>query len=172
MQLPHFTEELVRALSNRRSRSVRSIQDLANMNEQDRRQALWSLSDDQYRDAIEVLKNMPKLTVKATPEVIDVDDEDPSITAGSIVTVTVSIRRGSLAEQMKIAESNAPKRQEKQAEEVGEEDETKKKELKPWQRPKKKQNKNKADPRQLHRQNKQKQVPKVAQQVSLSPYNH
>lgn len=94
LQLPHITEDSLRHFTSRR-RNIRSILQLAQMRDDERRAMLRNLSDDQYEDIINVLGNMPIIEADLTSEVLD-DEESGIITAGAIVTVTVTLRRKSL----------------------------------------------------------------------------
>jgi len=60
---------------------------------------LRSLSDDQYKDIVKVLSGVPNLTMTITTEVVD-DEEQHVVTAGSIITVTCLLERGSLLDFM------------------------------------------------------------------------
>ncbi|RWS01622.1 Translocation protein SEC63-like protein [Dinothrombium tinctorium] len=91
LQLPHINEDLLRHFTNKR-RNVRSIKQLASMKDEERRSILRNLSDEQYEDIINVLGNMPLLEVDVKSEVLD-DEDSGTITAGAIVTVTVTLKR-------------------------------------------------------------------------------
>lgn len=94
LQLPHITTANLKYFSNKK-RTIRTIQQLALLREEERRSMLNHLNDNQYEDIINVIRRMPTLKVAAKPEVID--DEDSSvITAGAMVTVTVSLERKSM----------------------------------------------------------------------------
>ena len=53
---------------------------------------LRKLSDEQYKDVIRVLAMLPVLEVGTNTEVVD-DEEQHVVTAGAIVTVTVTLER-------------------------------------------------------------------------------
>lgn len=95
MQLPHISEETLRHFSSKR-RNIRSLVQLAEMKNEERREMLRHLSDDQYEDIVNVLGNMPLIELDVGSEVLD-DEESSNITAGAIVTVTVSLTRKSLS---------------------------------------------------------------------------
>merc|ERR1712045_384066 len=65
------------------------------MGDEDRRSLLRTLTDDQYRDLVKVLASFPQLSVVITTEVVD-DETQHVVTAGSIVTVTISLTRKGL----------------------------------------------------------------------------
>lgn len=96
LQLPHFTEEILRQL-DRKKIKIRTTEQLARMKEEERREALKTFSDSQYEDIKLILGLMPLVQVKCKFEVLD--DEDPRvITAGSIVTAVVKLKRRQLKE--------------------------------------------------------------------------
>ena len=65
------------------------------MTEDDRRSLLRSVTDEQYKDLMKVLGCIPQLSMTITTEVID-DETQHVVTAGSIVTVTISLTRKGL----------------------------------------------------------------------------
>merc|ERR1712096_392717 len=91
MGLPHIEEDMMKHFYSKR-RNVKSLKQLANMNDEDRRSLLRSLSDDQYKDVLKVLAGIPNLSMTVTTEVVD-DEEQHVVTAGSIITVTVLLER-------------------------------------------------------------------------------
>lgn len=94
LQLPHITNANLKYFSNKK-RTIRTIQQLALLKEDERRSMLNHFNDDQYEDIINVIKRMPQIKASAKLEVID--DEDSSIiTAGAMVTVTVNLERKSM----------------------------------------------------------------------------
>ncbi|CAH1799731.1 unnamed protein product [Owenia fusiformis] len=90
LQLPHISEDMLRHFVTKR-RNIRGIKDFVCMKEEDRRSLLRSISDEEYKDIMNVCTSMPHITMKVHTSVLD--DEDSSITAGSIVTVNVSLTR-------------------------------------------------------------------------------
>lgn len=91
LQLPHFTEDTLRHFERKKIK-VRSIEQLARMKDASRRETLKNFTDVQYEDIKLVISNMPQVLVESKFEVLD--DEDPGvITAGSIVTVAVKLKR-------------------------------------------------------------------------------
>merc|ERR1712029_1280471 len=60
--------------------------------DEDRKSLLRKLSDEQYKDVIRVLAMLPVLEVGTNTEVVD-DEEQHVVTAGAIVTVTVTLER-------------------------------------------------------------------------------
>jgi len=91
LQLPHVSEDILKHFSTRK-RHIKSLTQLAKMKDEDRRSLLRTLTDEQYRDVIRVLSLLPVLSIQVTTEVID-DDDQHVVTAGAIVTVTVSLVR-------------------------------------------------------------------------------
>ncbi|VDM25465.1 unnamed protein product, partial [Hydatigera taeniaeformis] len=72
-------------------RNLKTMRQLATLTENRRRAALSSLTDEQYRDVVNVLAGMPSLSLSYHCGVLD--DEDPSIWPLSMVTVTVRLIR-------------------------------------------------------------------------------
>ena len=62
------------------------------LQDEDRRSLLRKLSEEQYKDVIRVLAMLPVLEVFTNTEVVD-DEEQHVVTAGAIVTVTVTLER-------------------------------------------------------------------------------
>ncbi|XP_052280964.1 translocation protein SEC63 homolog [Dreissena polymorpha] len=89
-QLPHIRPDMMRHFVTKR-RNVQRIRDLVAMDEEERRALLRNLNDAEYQDVMNVCATMPNVEMIVQSEVKD--DEDKSITAGSIVTVTVSLKR-------------------------------------------------------------------------------
>lgn len=105
LQLPHFTQDTLRHLERKKVK-IRSMKHLASMEEAERRDSLKMFNDIQYEDIRLVLSSMPSISAECKYEVID--DEDPGvITAGSIVTVTVTLKRQNLIEGSE--DENKPK---------------------------------------------------------------
>jgi len=107
LQLPHITNASLKYFSNKK-RTIRTIQQLALLREEERRSMLSHLNDNQYQDIINVIKRMPLLKVTAKQEVID-DEDSHVITAGAMVTVTVTIERKNMQVLLEksISSSNA-----------------------------------------------------------------
>jgi len=98
LQLPHIEEDMLKYFYSRR-RNIKSLKQLAQMKEEDRRSLLRSITDDQYKDVMKVLSLMPSLSMTVRTEVVD-DEEQHVVTAGSIITVTICITRESLSKFM------------------------------------------------------------------------
>lgn len=90
LQLPHITQDMLKHFTTKK-RHIQKIRDLISMKEEDRRSLLRNLTMDEYRDIINVCASLPYVTMEVHSTVLD--DEDTSITAGSIVTVEVSLKR-------------------------------------------------------------------------------
>ncbi|RWS25690.1 translocation protein SEC63-like protein [Leptotrombidium deliense] len=119
LQLPHINEDILRHFTTKR-RNVRNVNQLAYMKNDERRSMLRNLSDDQYEDIINVLGNLPLLDVEVKSEVLD-DEDSGTITAGAIVTVTVTLKRKpmrTLFDQTVIHDSTEDVHEEEDAEQV------------------------------------------------------
>ncbi|XP_076347398.1 translocation protein Sec63 [Tachypleus tridentatus] len=99
LQLPHITEEVINRHFTTRKRNIRNIIQLAEMKSDERRALLRGLSDNEYADVMSVLTKFPVLDVDVRSEVLD-DEDLGTITAGALVTVTVSLTRHDLDEFM------------------------------------------------------------------------
>jgi len=93
-QLPHVEEDMLKHFYSKR-RNIKSLKQLAMMADEDRRSLLRSVTDEQYKDLMKVLGCIPQLSMTITTEVID-DETQHVVTAGSIVTVTISLTRKGL----------------------------------------------------------------------------
>ncbi|PIK34673.1 putative translocation protein SEC63-like, partial [Apostichopus japonicus] len=88
MQLPHFTEDTLRICQSKK-RNVKNIQQFARLKDSDRRHIFRNLYDPQYQDVLNVCAAMPVIDSSITFKVID-DEDTNTITAGSLVTATVT----------------------------------------------------------------------------------
>ncbi|XP_052277344.1 translocation protein SEC63 homolog isoform X2 [Dreissena polymorpha] len=91
-QLPHIGPDIMRLLDDNLS-----IRDFVDMDTVERRSLLKDLNESQYNDVMNVCALMPYVTMSATCEVKG--DEDSTITVGSTVTVTVSMRRKNIIDE-------------------------------------------------------------------------
>ncbi|WAR09208.1 SEC63-like protein [Mya arenaria] len=98
-QLPHIRPDMLRHFVTRK-RNVQRIRDLVAMDDDERRALLRSLTDDEYQDVINVCATLPNVVMVVKSEVLD--DDDRTIRAGSIVTVTVSLRRKNMMDDFDI----------------------------------------------------------------------
>ncbi|CAG5089606.1 Similar to Sec63: Translocation protein SEC63 homolog (Mus musculus) [Cotesia congregata] len=91
LQLPHIEEEHLKHFSGKK-RKIKTLQQLAQLKGDERRQILRNFTDEQYEDVMRVLGNMPYVDFKVQSEVID--DDNPTVyTAEAVVTVTVTLYR-------------------------------------------------------------------------------
>nr|XP_022289100.1 translocation protein SEC63 homolog [Crassostrea virginica] len=90
LQLPHITQDMLKHFTTKK-RHIQRIRDLIAMKEEDRHSLLRYLTADEYRDIINVCSSLPYVTMEVHSTVLD--DDDTSITAGSIVTVQVYLKR-------------------------------------------------------------------------------
>ncbi|XP_007891088.1 translocation protein SEC63 homolog [Callorhinchus milii] len=95
LQLPHFEEEHLKYCWSKKYK-IRTVQDLVSMKDADRRSMLRFLSEEKYDGVMAVLSNFPHVSMEVKLQVLD-DEDSSNITAGSIVTVTVLLRRGYMA---------------------------------------------------------------------------
>ncbi|XP_077409033.1 translocation protein SEC63 homolog isoform X2 [Vanacampus margaritifer] len=91
LQLPHFEEEHLRYCISKKYK-VRSLQDLVSLKDSDRRSMLRFLGEEKYDEVMAVLGSFPHITMDTKLQVLD-DEDSNNITAGSIVTVTVTLTR-------------------------------------------------------------------------------
>uniref|UniRef100_H2YM46 J domain-containing protein n=1 Tax=Ciona savignyi TaxID=51511 RepID=H2YM46_CIOSA len=92
LQLPYFNDDFVKYCYGSKKRFLRNLRGLAQLRESDRRQMLRRMGDEEYDTMISVLKKYPDVDLNITTQVMD--DEDVNvITAGAIVTVTLSMIR-------------------------------------------------------------------------------
>ncbi|KAM9704063.1 translocation protein SEC63 homolog [Menidia menidia] len=91
LQLPHFEEEHLRYCISKKYK-VRTLQDLVSLKDSDRRSMLRFLGEEKYDEVMAVLGSFPHLTMDTKLQVLD-DEDSNNITAGSIVTVTVTLTR-------------------------------------------------------------------------------
>ncbi|XP_069688937.1 translocation protein SEC63 homolog isoform X2 [Periplaneta americana] len=95
LQLPHINEDNIKYFSSKK-RHIKSIQQFAQLKNDERRKILRFLSDEQYEDIMKVVGKMPCIDFQVRSEVID--DENPTeYTAGAIVTVTVTLIRQNMS---------------------------------------------------------------------------
>ena len=95
LQLPHITEDMLPDFTTKRQK-IRSIEQFVGMKNGERRYILRKLSNDQYKDVLNVAAAMPHVTMDVHARVLD--DVDESITTSSIVTVTATLVRKSMGE--------------------------------------------------------------------------
>uniref|UniRef100_I3IVJ8 Translocation protein SEC63 homolog n=1 Tax=Oreochromis niloticus TaxID=8128 RepID=I3IVJ8_ORENI len=91
LQLPHFEEEHLRYCISKKYK-VRTLQDLVSLKDSDRRNMLRFLGEEKYDEVMAVLGSFPHITMDIKLQVLD-DEDSSNITAGSIVTVTVTLNR-------------------------------------------------------------------------------
>uniref|UniRef100_A0A8C5GG27 J domain-containing protein n=1 Tax=Gouania willdenowi TaxID=441366 RepID=A0A8C5GG27_GOUWI len=91
LQLPHFEEEHLRYCISKKYK-VRTLQDLVSLKDSERRIMLRFLGEEKYDEVMAVLGSIPHITMDTKLQVLD-DEDSNNITAGSIVTVTVTLTR-------------------------------------------------------------------------------
>ncbi|CAN9507424.1 unnamed protein product [Ophioblennius macclurei] len=106
LQLPHFEEEHLRYCISKKYK-VRTLQDLVSLKDSDRRSMLRFLGEEKYDEVMAVLGSFPHITMDTKLQVLD-DEDSNNITAGSIVTVTVTLTRKRMSDMFeKEQESSA-----------------------------------------------------------------
>ncbi|KAF5278898.1 hypothetical protein FQA39_LY18324 [Lamprigera yunnana] len=91
LQLPYINDENLKYLVHKK-RPLKSLQEFAQLKAEERRNILRSLTNEEFDDVMKVLGAMPYVDFQVKCEVID--DENPTeVTAGAIVTVTVTLIR-------------------------------------------------------------------------------
>ncbi|XP_075164182.1 translocation protein Sec63 [Haematobia irritans] len=90
LQLPHVTDDHLYFMNKKRH--VKNLQQFAQLAPEESRQLLKSLSDFEYENVMKVLGKMPSIDFSIRCEVID-DENTNVVTAGAIVTVTVTLVR-------------------------------------------------------------------------------
>lgn len=95
LQLPYINEDNLKYFMSKK-RQIKSLQQYAQLKGEDRRSLLRSLSDEEYENVMKVLGRMPYITFDINVEVMD-DENSTEVTAGAIVTVTVSLERKNMS---------------------------------------------------------------------------
>ncbi|XP_073837094.1 translocation protein Sec63 [Musca autumnalis] len=90
LQLPHVTDDHLYFMNKKRH--IKNLQQFAQLAPEESRQLLKSLSDFEYANVMKVLGKMPLIDFSIRCEVID-DENTNVVTAGAIVTVTVTLVR-------------------------------------------------------------------------------
>merc|ERR1719278_1821375 len=104
LQLPHIEEDMLKHFHTKR-RNIKTLQQVAKLDDDERRSLLRKLTDEEYKDVIRVLASFPILDVTITTEVVD-DEEQHVVTAGAIVTVTLLLERRTMDSLMNLAMSD------------------------------------------------------------------
>lgn len=132
LQLPHFQEEHLRYCISKKYK-VRSLQDLVSMKDAERRNMLRFLGPENYDEVMAVLGSFPNITMETKLQVLD-DEDSNNITAGSIVTVTVTLTRKRMSEEFEKEQATQQMAVDDAAQEEAQGDGTKSnKSVKVWQ---------------------------------------
>lgn len=99
-QLPHLSDN---NLSFLQKKKVKTLKALACLTDSRRRDLLKVLSDQQYDDLCNRLRLFPDVHMEVKVSVLDEEEED-AITAGSLVTISVNLKRKTLGDLMKQAD--------------------------------------------------------------------
>lgn len=106
LQLPHITEDHLYFMNKKRH--VKNLQQFAQLKAEESRPLLKSLSDFEYENVMRVLGKMPLIDFSIRCEVID-DENTNVVTAGAIVTVTVTLVRKDM--RTLFGDTKAPEKQ-------------------------------------------------------------
>ncbi|XP_030380077.1 translocation protein SEC63 homolog [Scaptodrosophila lebanonensis] len=90
LQLPHLTEDHLYFMNKKRH--VKNLQQFAQLKPEESRTLLKNLTEFEYENVMKVLGKMPLIDFSIRCEVID-DENTNVVTAGAIVTVTVTLER-------------------------------------------------------------------------------
>lgn len=96
LQLPYLTEDHLKYFTTKR-RHIKNLQQLAQLPAEESRAILKNFSDYEYENLMRVLGRMPLIDFSFRVEVID-DEHTNVVTAGAIVTVTVTLIRQNMKE--------------------------------------------------------------------------
>lgn len=96
LQLPYLTEDHMKYFITKK-RHIKNLQQFAQLPPEDSRAILKNFSDYEYENLMRVLGRMPLIDFSFHVEVID-DEHTKVVTAGAIVTVTVSLLRRNMKE--------------------------------------------------------------------------
>ncbi|SPP77173.1 translocation protein SEC63 homolog [Drosophila guanche] len=106
LQLPHLTEDHLYFMNKKRH--VKNLQQFAQLKPEEGRTLLKNLSDFEYENTMKVLGKMPLIDFSIRCEVID-DENTNVVTAGAIVTVTVTLERKDM--KTLFGDTKAPEKQ-------------------------------------------------------------
>ncbi|XP_062135282.1 translocation protein SEC63 homolog [Drosophila sulfurigaster albostrigata] len=106
LQLPHLTEDHLYFMNKKRH--VKNLQQFAQLKPEESRMLLKNLSDFEYENIMRVLGKMPLIDFSIRCEVID-DENTNVVTAGAIVTVTVTLERKDM--RSLFGDTKAPEKQ-------------------------------------------------------------
>ncbi|KAM8709167.1 hypothetical protein ACLKA7_016043 [Drosophila subpalustris] len=106
LQLPHLTEDHLYFMNKKRH--VKNLQQFAQLKPEESRMLLKNLSDFEYENIMRVLGKMPLIDFSIRCEVID-DENTNVVTAGAIVTVTVTLERKDM--KTLFGDTKAPEKQ-------------------------------------------------------------
>lgn len=106
LQLPHLTEDHLYFMNKKRH--VKNLQQFAQLKPEESRMLLKNLTDFEYENIMRVLGKMPLIDFSIRCEVID-DENTNVVTAGAIVTVTVTLERKDM--RSLFGDTKAPEKQ-------------------------------------------------------------
>ena len=103
LQLPHICESDLKHFTTKRRR-IHSLDDIANLTEEERLKLLRHLSQEEYLNVFAVLSGMPKVNMQVELEIVDIKDS-AKVTPGALVTVNVYLTRTNLLSPLKIEDN-------------------------------------------------------------------
>lgn len=93
LQLPFITDDNIRMFSKA---NIKNLQQLAKLNADESKKVMKHLTDFERENLVKVLGKMPLIDFSHRCEVID-DENTNVVTAGAIVTVTVTLKRNNMS---------------------------------------------------------------------------
>ena len=87
LQLPHISSDMLRHFRTKK-RDIRTVPQLLELPEEERRSLLRQLTDEQYVELMRVARKLPCIDVTATFTVVD----EEKVTVGSVVSLLVKIK--------------------------------------------------------------------------------
>ncbi|CAH1183103.1 unnamed protein product [Phaedon cochleariae] len=91
LQLPYINDDNLKYFMSKK-RQIKTPQQYAQLKGEERRNILRNLTDEEYENVAKVLGRLPYIDFQTQVEVMD-DDNPKDVTAGAIVTVTVTLVR-------------------------------------------------------------------------------
>ena len=103
LQLPHICESDLKHFTTKKRR-IHSLDDIADLAQEERLKLLRHLSREEYLNVFAVLSGMPKVYMQVELEIVDIKDSG-KVTPGALVTVNIYLTRTNLLSTVKIDEN-------------------------------------------------------------------